>query len=221
MPLHVNLYHEVQQQELARQRDPLRLGMLIGLIIATGFAANYFVVLERAHSIGVRFTDIQGEWAAIEPKAKDAKARAEKLDDEITASNAVMKRVDSRFYWAPVLDEILKTVPRSVQLTHVGADAPSDAPGTSSVLTLSGISGAAEPRKEAETVRIALEARLAAKFKHVTSVFKMLDDSDQYVMLDGRRLPTAAFTLEFQIETQDPVVAAPAPARRSKSGASE
>ena len=60
MPLHVNLYHEVQRQELARRRDPLRLGMIGLLVIAIGFVVNYFVVLEGAHSVGVRYSSLAG-----------------------------------------------------------------------------------------------------------------------------------------------------------------
>jgi Tfp pilus assembly protein PilN len=130
----------------------------------------------------------------------------------------MMKNVDSRFYWAPVLDQILRSVPRTVQLTHVSADTPPDANATTSVLSITGISSAEEPRKEAEALRTALEARLSGQFKSVTSVFKNLDDSDQIVMLDGRRLATANFTIDFQLQAKDPVAAAtPAPARRAKS----
>jgi Tfp pilus assembly protein PilN len=220
MPLHVNLYHEVQRQELARQRDPFRLGMLAVLVIAIGFVVNYFIELERAHTIGVRYSALQDQWSQIEPKAKDAKARQDELNAEIAASDAMMKSVDSRFYWAPVLDEILRNVPPSVQLIHLGAGAPDDQ-ATMSVLSISGISSAAEPRREAEDVRTALDAGLTSKFKKVTSEFKALDDSDEFVLLDGRRLATATFTMEFQIQVRDPVVIAPPPARKSKAAEAE
>jgi len=221
MPLHVNLYHEVQQQELARRRDPLRLGMLLVLLVAIGFVVNYFIVLERSHAVGIRLAGLQGDWAKIEPKAKEAKALQDKLNADIQASDAMIKNVDSRFYLAPILDDICKTVPRCVQLTHVGADSPADPKVIFSVLSISGISSSAEPRKEAESVRTALNARLTAEYKQVTSVFKTLDDSDQYVMLDGHRMPTALFTMEFQIQTRDPVVVAPPPAHKSKGVATE
>ena len=219
MPLHINLYHEVQRQELARQRDPLRLGMLAVLVIAIGFVANYFVVLERAHVAGIHFADIQGAWSGLQPKAQDAKARQDQLNSEIQASDALKKTIDSRFDWAPVLQEILKSAPRSVQLTHVSVDVPDDDKAISGVLSLSGISGAVEPRKQAEAVRTALEASLARRFTHVSSVFKQLDDSDQFAMLDGRRLATAAFTIEFQIQLRAPVVVATPPPRKAKAAA--
>jgi hypothetical protein len=216
MPLHVNLYHEVQRQELQRRRDPLRLSMLAVLIIAIGFVVNYFIVLERSHLIAVHYSGVQGEWAGLEPKSKTAKARQEELDSEIAASDAMMKNVDSRMYWAPVLDEILKAVPRNVQLTHMGGDAPVDDKALYSTLSVTGISSAVEPRKEAENLRTAINAKLEEKFKHVTSLFKTLDDSDQFVMLDGRRLATATFTLEFQVQVRDPIVIAPPAAHKAR-----
>lgn len=219
MPLHVNLYHEVQRQERARRRDPLRLGMLALLVVAIGFVINYFIVFEQAHSVGIRYSGLQSEWSKIEPKAKDAKARQDELNGEIQASDAMMKNVDSRFYLAPLLGEILRTVPRTVQLTHVGAEAPGDANAVSTLLTISGVSSAIEPRKEAEALRIALDSRLGAQFKRVTSVFKTLDDSDEFVMLDGRRLATASFTIDFQIQLRDPVVAPPPPIRKARIAA--
>ena len=221
MPLHVNLYHEVQQQERARRRDPLRLGMLAALIAAIGLVVNYFIVLERAHSINIRYSALEEQWSKIEPKAKDAKDRQDELNAEVTASDAMMKNVDSRFFWAPVLDQILKTVPRNVQLTHVSADMPTNENSLDSVISLSGISSASEPRKEAETVRTALDAKLASNFKGVTSAFKSLEDTDEAVTLDGRRLATATFTMEFQIQVRTPVVVAPPVATHHRSADSE
>ena len=219
MPLHVNLYHEILRQDRARRRDPLRLGMLGLLIIATGFVAYYFVVLARAHEVGIRYSALADQFSKLDAKAKDAKARQAELNEEITASDTMMKSVDSRFFWAPVLDQIIKTVPRTVQLTHVGADAPTDDNAITTSLTISGISSSTEPRKEAEALRTALDARLGAMFKGVTSAFKTLDDSDQVVVLDGRRLATATFTIEFQLQIKDPVVVAPPPVRKSRTAA--
>jgi Tfp pilus assembly protein PilN len=216
MPLHVNLYHEVLSQERARQRDPLRLGMLGLLVIAIGFVVYYFVALESAHEVTMQYSALQGQLAALDPKAKAAKAREADLNDAITASDTMMKEVDERFYWAPVLDQILQTVPQTVQLTHVGAE--TTAPGAATnVLTISGISSAMEPRKEAEALRMALATRLGKQFKAVTAFFKELDDSDEFVVLNGRRLPTATFTIEFDLQVKDPTEDTPPPARHAKT----
>lgn len=220
MPLHVNLHHEIQQQELARRRDPLRMGMLAVLVIAIGFVAYYFYEMERTHGINVRYGTLQSDWAQLEPKAKDAKTREVDLDTQIKASDALMKDIDGRFYWAPVLGEILRTVPRAVQVVRVNAD--TQIGNISNVLTITGISSGVEPRKQAEAVRTALAAKLASQCKHVSSSFKTLDDGDQYVMLDGRRLPTAIFSMEFQLQVRDPVATpTPGPLHKIRAAASE
>jgi Tfp pilus assembly protein PilN len=217
MPLHVNLYHEVQRQELARRRDPLRLGMMGLAVIAVGFVAYYFVVLEQAHVVESQYAALQDEFSRLDPKAKAAKTREDELNTEISASETLVKNIDSRFYWAPVLDQVLKTVPRTVQLTHFAAAAPT---GNASVNTveISGISSAIEPRKEAEALRTALNSRLGTQFDGVSAMFKTLDDSDEIVMLDGRRLATANFNIEIKLQAKDPstVAAAPEPVRKSK-----
>jgi len=215
MPLHVNLYHEIQRQERARQRDPLRLGMLGMLVIAIGFVVYYFIALGSAHVVSVQYSTLQAQFAKLDPKAKAAKAREAELNDAISASDTMMKEVDGRFYWAPVLDQILQAVPMNVQLTHVGADMGSASAGTN-VLTITGISSAAEPRKAAEALRTALATRLGKEFKNVNAFFKTLEDSDEFVVLDGKRLPTATFTLEFDLQVKDPVQDAP-PARHAKT----
>ena len=210
MPLHVNLHHEIEQQELARRRDPLRMGMLAVLIIAIGFVGYYFWEMEATHGINVRYGTLQSDWSKLEPKSKAAKAREADLDSQIKASDALMKDIDSRFYWAPVLGEVLRTIPRDVQLVSLNAQTP--AGGTSNVITIAGVSSGNEPRKEAEAVRTALATRLQGESKAkggVTSSFKGLDDGDQFVMLDGRRLPTAVFTMEFDLPVRDPAPTPP------------
>jgi len=218
MPLHVNLYHEVQRQELARRRDPLRLGMMGLGVIAVGFVAYYFVVLEQAHEVTTQYEALQDEFSKLDPKAKAAKTREDELNTEISASDTLVKSIDSRFYWAPVLDQVLKTVPRTVQLTHFSGSTPNSASTTVNTVEITGISSAIEPRKEAEALRTALNTRLGTQFDGVNAMFKTLDDSDEIVMLDGRRLATAAFNIEIKLQAKDPaaVAAAPAPARNPK-----
>jgi Tfp pilus assembly protein PilN len=218
MPLHVNLYHEVQRQELARRRDPLRLGMMGLAVIATGFVAYYFVMLEQAHQVGTQYEALQDEYSRLQPKAAAAKAREDELNTEISASDTLVKNIDGRFYWAPVLDQILKTVPRTVQLTHFNATTPATSTGTVNTIEISGISSAIEPRKEAEALRTALNSRLGTQFDGVSAVFKTLDDTDEVVMLDGRRLATSNFNIEIKLQARDPATAAaaPDPAHKSK-----
>jgi len=221
MPLHVNLYHEIQRQELDRKRDPLRLGMMGLAVIAVGFVAFYFVALEQSHEVGVKFGALQDQFSKLDPKAKAAKARQDELNQEIAASETMTKAVDDRFFWAPVLDQILQAVPKTVQLTHLTAQV-NEAATPGYTVTITGIASAMEPRKEAEALRMALTARLNTQCNGATSMFKSLEDSEEFVMLDGHRLSTANFTIQVELPMKDAGAPAPAvPARKPKLVAAE
>ena len=104
-------------------------------------------------------------------------------------------------------------MPREVQITRIGGDVSNEA-AKPSVLHVVGISSSAsEPRKVAEELRTALDNKLSEKFKHVTSSFRSLEESDEVVTLDGTAYPTANFSMEFQITTAE-AAPTPAPAAR-------
>lgn len=217
MALHINLYHEIQRQQLARKRDPLKLGMIAAAVIACGFVAFYFYRMQSVSAVRSRLAAVQADWTKLEPRAKEAKTAEDNLTAQIKTSETLAQRVDSRFYWAPVFEQLLKAVPREVQITKINGDLTLDS-GKPIVINVVGVStGTTTPRKVAEDLRIALDAKLVEKFKHVTSSFRSLEDSDETVMLSGQPHPTANFSIEFQISTAD---AAPAPApivRKPKS----
>src|SRR5256885_1408433 len=117
MALHINLYHEVQKQQLARRRDPLKLGMLGLLCIGVGFVIFYLYRMECVHEINSHVAALQAEWEKLDPKQKAAKEREEELNIAVKLNDMFVKRIDGRFYWAPVLAQILEKVPVDVQLT--------------------------------------------------------------------------------------------------------
>ncbi len=212
MALHINLYHEIQKQELARRRDPLKLGMLGLLLVVIGFVAFYFYRMESVHLLNVRIATLETEWKKFEPKQKAAKTREDELTQNIKLSDLLTKRIESRFYWAPILDEVLQNVPREVQITKLAGDLAIEK-GRPSVLLVSGISSSAAPRKVAEDLRTALDEKLAENFEKVNSRFNSLDDTEESVTLDGKPCPTATFAIEFQLHNSAPEPT-PVPARK-------
>ena len=220
MALHINLYHEVQKQELARRRDPLKLGMLGLLIIGVGFVAYYFFRLERMHAINVRIAALEADWQRFDPKQKAARAREDELNADVKTYELLTKRIESRFYWAPLLQEVLENVPHEVQFTKVSGDLPLDG-GKSSVLTVTGISSSEVPRKVAEDLRTALHEKLSESFKKVEAHFVSLDDSEETVLLDSKKAPTANFTIEFRLNNNVDPAPVPAPVANRKKVAAE
>jgi hypothetical protein len=213
MALHLNLYHEVQKARKLKRRDPLKLSMYGLAAIAAGFAIYYFVELGRMHGMSVELSRVQAEFNILEPKAKTAKKREEEINTEIRKSDLMGKRIEERFYWAPMLQDLSATVPREVQITRFVGDLTGEGIRKCS-LTVDGISAGADPRKVAEDLRTAIAEKLSPKYKTVSSTFKSLEDGTEMVLLDGQQVPTANFAINVQLTTGEE--AAPAPATRKK-----
>jgi hypothetical protein len=200
MALHLNLYHEVQKARKLKRRDPLKISMYGLAGIAALFAMYYFVELGRMHVMSSELNQVQSQYNVLEPKAKAAKKREDEINGEIRKSNLMAKRIEDRFYWAPVLEDIAHTVPREVQVTRFVGDLSGEGIRKCS-LTVDGISAGTDPRKVAEDLRTAIAEKLGPKFKNVTSAFKSLEDGTELVSLDGRQVPTANFAINVQLTT--------------------
>lgn len=206
MALHINLYHEVQQQQRARQRDPLKLGILAMALIALAFAGYYVFRIGSVHEVTMRLAAAEEDWRKLEPKAKQAKTRENELNEAIRTSENLVKRVEERFYWAPVLAHIMANVPRGVQITKIHGELNADA-AKGNYITITGLSSGNEPRTVAEDLRTALNDKFAASYQGVTASFKSLEDSEEPAVFNGRTVRTAHFTMDLHV-----IAAAPTPA---------
>src|SRR5260221_7102831 len=198
MALHLNLYHEVQKERQLKRRDPLKLSMYGLSAMAALFAIYYFIELGRMHGMTVDLDRVQAQYNSLEPKAKAAKKREDEINLEIRKSDLMAKRIESRFYWAPMIEQISQAVPREVQITRLVGDLSGEGVRKCS-LTLDGLSAGSDPRKVAEDLRTAIAEKLGPKYKAVTSNFKPLEDGSEMVLLDGRQMPTASFAINVQL----------------------
>ncbi len=213
MALHLNLYHEVQKARQLQRRDPLKLSMYGLGGIAALFASYYIFELSRMHGLTGELNKVQAEYDALEPKAKAAKKREEEINLEIRKSDLMAKRIEQRFYWAPMLEQISQAVPREVQITRLVGDLTGDSLRKCS-LTLDGISAGGDPRKVAEDLRTAIAEKLGPKYKTVNSSFKSLEDGTEMVLLDGRQMATASFAINVQLTAGEDAAPPPAPRRK-------
>ena len=218
MPLTINLLHEEQFLVQQRKRDPLKLGfyalgavaMLFFLFYAYRYAAN--------SSLRGDLRARQAEWAKQEPAAKAAAAREAELTAKLQAADAVGKRMENRFYWAPLLDVLFKTVPPNVQIVNLTG---SNEPKSDKISVLvEGIIAGEVPRIAADQFRTGLNDRMAKQYPGATSTFRGLDDTASTVPVAGRALPTARFTIEVVFpkpHAQPADSPAPEAPRRKKS----
>ena len=213
MPLHLNLLHEQLAQRAQRKRDPLKLGLYAICGVAALFIVYYLVRVGTASSLNSQLLAKRLEYSKkFELPLKNADIREKEFTRTTAAASALTARVENRFYWAPLLDVLLRTVPREVQLLGFSGN---DDPREKTVsFTLEGVAAGREPRAVAEQFRIALSNNLNGKFgKEAASVrFRSgaLEETRNSVALDGRQQLTARFTIEVAL--RKPSAAPPVPA---------
>lgn len=200
MALRLNLYHEVLKVKALKRRDPLKISSYALSAIAACCAAWYFYQLVQMHEINDQYLGKKAEFDKVEPQAKVAKKREDELNAQAGASTQLVKHIEGRFYWAPLLAQLAQVVPREVQITRLGADITGDGLRRCSI-SIDGLSAGPDPRKVAEEMRTAIVEHLSPHYKNVSSKFKTLEDGTETVVLDGRQVGTATFAIVVQLYT--------------------
>ena len=202
MALYLNLYHEIQKQKLKRQRDPFKIGIMVILMIAVGFIAYYFWRLEAVKISTHELIRVQGEWKNAEPKQKAALTRRDELDENVKARDALVHKIENRFYWAPLLASIAHVTPPEVQIASFDGGAINTGAKKITV-RITGIATGAQPRTVAEKLRTTLQNELSLHYQNVTSVFGGLEDNVETVQYQGKTLPTANFIIDITCTARD------------------
>ena len=218
MPLTINLLHEQQFLLQQRKRDPLKLGFYALGAVAMLFFLFYAYRLASNSSLRGDLRVRQAEWAKQEPAAKAAAAREAELNAKLQSAEAVGKRMENRFYWAPVLDVLFKTVPPNVQIVNLTGT--NDAKSDKITVLLEGTVAGEVPRIAADQFRTVLNDRMAKQYPGASSSFRGLEDNASTVQVGGRALPTARLTIEKLLaKPPAPPAANPPPeaSRRKKS----
>ena len=210
MSLRLNLFHEIKQQRSASRRDPLKISLyILGGIVAC-FAALYLWELGRATVLSRDLAKKKAEFDTLEPQAKLAKKHEDELQQTFNTSRKLVKKIEGRFYWAPVLAQLTALVPREVQITKFSGDTQGELPKKCQ-FTVDGLSAGPDPRKVAEELRQALVESFGKQFKSVDAKFRALEDGTELVMLDGKQWPTASFAINVQFHSGEEAVATPPP----------
>src|ERR1051326_4415113 len=150
MALHLNLLHEEILEHRQRQRDPLKIGIMVLIGCGVLMLRNYVWTAYRALEMKSRLGAVQREWAKVEPKVTAAQKHATELTNMVNATRTLDNYIDNRFFWAPLLEKVSRCVPPNVQLTGFDGQFLEDG-GVS--LTIEGLAAAREPRSAAEDLR--------------------------------------------------------------------
>ena len=193
MALQLNLLHEEILEQRQRQRDPLKIGMLVlsscGALLFLYYAWNAYQILE----IKARLSAVDSEWKKLEPKVTQAQKRSTELTNMINTTRVLDDYIDNRFFWAPFLEKLARCVPPNAQITTVEGNVLEDDKGIS--ITIEGVAAAREPRAIAEDLRQMLLEQLSKSYQNVKAEFKTLEDVETVANLGGTNVPMSRYIL--------------------------
>ena len=211
MALHLNLLHEEISEQRQRQRDPLKIGMMVLAALGALMLAYYMWKAYQTLEIRNRLGQVQHEWSKVEPKVTAAQKRSTELNSIISTTKVLDGIIDNRFYWAPFLEKLSRCVALNAQLT---SDRRSRSRGRQrSRVAIEGLAAGREPRAAAEELRQLLLEQLGQSYGEVKVEFKSLEDLDTIVNIGGSNLNMARFGLTVGFQTAAPKPAATARAR--------
>ena len=214
MALHLNLLHEEIQEQRQRQRDPLKIGMMV--LGGLGALMFLYYMWNAYQTLGIRsrLNAVQSDWSKIEPKVTAAQKRSVELNNIIGTTKVLDGMIDGRFYWAPFLEKLSHCVALNAQLTSVEGTVLEDNRGVN--VLIEGLAAGREPRSAAEELRQLLLEQLSQSYHDVKVEFKTLEDLDTLVKIGGANMATARFSLSANFNPNEVAKPAPAAPRKPK-----
>jgi Tfp pilus assembly protein PilN len=217
MALHLNLLHEEILEQRQRQRDPLKIGMLVlsslGAILFLYYAWNAYQTL----NIKSKLSGTEAEWKKLEPKVTAAQKRSAELTNLINTTRVLDDYIDNRFFWGPFLEKLSRCVPPNAQITSMEGVLVDEEKGGGVNITLDGVAAAREPRSAAEDVRQMLLEQLGKTFHDVKAEFKTLEDVETVANINGATVPMARYVLSIAFNPNAAAKPSGTPVARKKS----
>jgi len=217
MALHLNLLHEEIAEHRQRQRDPLKIGMMVLGVVAVLMLAFYMWKAYQTLGIKSQLATVQADWAKVEPRVTAAQKRSAELTGIIATTKVLDGIIEERFFWGPFLQKLSRCVAPNAQLTSIDGSVTE----ANKLITVSieGIAAGREPRAAAEELRQLLAEQLSEGYRDVKVEFKTLEDLDTIVDVAGENMAMARYILGVSLNpstTNPEAAASPAPARAPK-----
>jgi hypothetical protein len=211
MALHLNLLHEQILEQRQRQRDPLKIGMMVLIGIGAFLFLYYGWNAYQTLSIKARLSVVERDWAKIEPKVTAAEKRSNELNGIIKTTAVLDEYIEHRFFWGPFLERLARCVAPNIQLTNVEGTVLEDK-GIS--VNIEGVAAAREPRSAAEDLRQMLSEQLSqGGYGDVKVEFKALDDLETIANVGGSSVAMAHYVLAVTFQPTTKPKPSPAPAK--------
>jgi hypothetical protein len=214
MALHLNLLHEEIREQRQRQRDPLKIGMMV--LGALGALMFLYYMWNAYQTLGIRnrLNAVQQNWSKVEPRVTAAQKRSAELNGIISTTKVLDGMIDSRFFWAPFLEKLSRCVALNAQITSIDGTVLEDNKGVN--VMIEGLAAGREPRAAAEELRQLLLEQLGQSYHDVKVEFKTLEDLDTLAKIGGANIAMARFGLSLSFNSSATAKPALTPTRTSK-----
>ena len=212
MALHLNLLHEEIREQRLRQRDPLKIGMMVLGALGALMFLWYMGKAYQTLAIRNQLNTIKQDWSKVEPRVTAAQKRSAELNGIIGTTKVLDEMINSRFFWAPFLEKLSRCVAMNAQITSIDGTVLDDNKNVN--VMIEGLAAGREPRAAAEELRQLLLEQLGQSYHDVTVEFKTLEDLDTLVKIGGANMAMARFGLSASFNPFATAKAAPSPARR-------
>ena len=215
MALNLNLLHEEILEQRQRQRDPLKIGMMVlagcGIVLFLYYAWNAY----RAIEIKSRLSHVTADWKKIEPEVTKAQKRSAELTNIINTTRVLDDYIDNRFFWGPLLEKLSRCVPPNAQVTSLEGQVQDEDKGNLISVTIDGVAAAREPRSAAEDLRQMLLEQMGKSYHDVKAEFKALEDVETVANIGGTNVPMSHYILQLTFSPSEKAkpAATPAPTR--------
>lgn len=193
MALQLNLLHEQISEQRQRQRDPLKIGIMVIGAVAALMLAMYLWRGYQTLETKNRLAQVQREWAKVEPKVTAAQKRSKELTGIIGTTVVLDGMIESRFYWAPLLQKVSRCVAPNAQLTSIDGIVNDETKAVT--ISMEGIAAGREPRAAAEELRQLLQEQLSQTYSDVKVEFKTLEDLDTITRIGGTNTAMARYAI--------------------------
>lgn len=214
MALHLNLLHEEILEQRLRQRDPLKIGMIVLGMLGSLMFLWYMGKAYQTLSIRNKLNTVQHEWNKIEPKVTAAQKRSTELRGIIGTTRVLDEMINNRFFWAPFLEKLSRCVAMNAQITSVDGTVLDEDKNVN--VMIEGLAAGREPRAAAEELRQLLLEQLGQTYHEVKVEFKTLEDLDTLVKISGTNMAMARFALNVAFSPSANAKPAAQPAKSTK-----
>src|SRR2546423_2207054 len=211
MALHLNLLHEEILEQRQRQRDPLKIGMLVLASCGARLFMYYAWSAYRTLEIKTRLSHVTADWKKIEPQVTQAQKRSVELTNIINTTRGLDDYIENRFFWGPFLEKLSRCVPPNAQLTGFEGQVGDEEKGGGVSVTIDSLAAAREPRSAAEDLRQMLLEQLGKSYHDVKAEFKALEDVETVANIGGSNVPMSRYILSVPLNPNGSAKPATAP----------